>query len=158
MKISDFDNKTPKLVLEEFFQGQLEGWGVTLSRFGAFQNQFKISAEGRWDAAANTLALKEIYTFDDGHTDTLTWTIIKRDGGTYEGRETRIEGIAAGEQAGNAFRWQYSRDVPDADGQTSKLGFDDWFWLQQPDVLVAHASLTKLGVEIATMNVFHRKL
>ncbi len=158
MKISDFQRRMPLLRLEEFFSGRLQGWGVTLSRFESFQNQFKIDAEGEWDSAANSLALRETYTFDDGHIDTLTWTILKRDDGSYEGRETRIEGVADGAHSGNAFHWKYSRDVPAKDGSSSKVGFDDWFWLQDADTLIAHASLTKLGVEVSTLNAFYRRM
>lgn len=158
MKIADFRDRMPALRLEEFFSGRLQGWGVTLSRFESFQNQFKIDAEGEWDSAANSLALRETYTFDDGHIDTLTWTILKRDDGSYEGRETRIEGVADGEQSGNAFHWRYSRDVPAKDGSSSKVRFDDWVWLQDADTLIAHASPTKLGVEVSTLNAFYRNI
>jgi len=39
---------------------------------------FTIKGEGRWDASANTLLLKETYQFEDGHHDQLIWTIINR--------------------------------------------------------------------------------
>jgi hypothetical protein len=111
--------------------------------------------KGRWDEAANTLALRERYTFDDGHVDTLVWTIIKRSPTSYEGRETHINGLATGEQRGNAFHWTYTRDVPGKDGSASTFGFSDWFWLHEPGRMTAHASLTKLAVEVATLNVFY---
>jgi hypothetical protein len=158
MKVQDFASKEPSFVLEDFFEGKTQGWGVTLSRFETLQNQFKIEAEGRWDGVNRTLALREVYTFDDGHIDTLDWTIRKTDSGSYEGKETRISGEAAGEQSGNAFHWKYSRDVPSADGSSVTVGFDDWFWLQDADTMIAHATLTKMGVEVSTLNAFYRKL
>jgi len=158
MKISDFEEKRPTFRLEEFFTGRVQGWGVTLSRFEVLQNQFKIEAVGSWDVVANTLAIKEIYTFDDGHVDELTWSILKKDDRSYEGRETRIGGLADGTQAGNAFRWSYTRDVPAANGTSANISFDDWFWLQDAETMIAHASLSKLGVEISTLNAFYRKV
>lgn len=158
MKIEDFAGRKPPFILEDFFSGSLRGWGVTLGRMGALQNMFTIEAEGRWDAAAHTLALRETYSFDDGHVDVLTWTIIKRQDGMYEGRETLIEGLAEGEQAGNAFHWTYHRNVPSADGTKSKFGFSDWFILHEDgNHMTAHASLTKLGIEFATLNVFYER-
>ncbi|MFP3547430.1 DUF3833 family protein [Rhizobium sp. SIMBA_035] len=121
IKIEDLETKTPAFRLEEFFSGRLEGWGVTLSRFESFRNQFRIEAEGKCDQASNALTLREIYTFDDGHVDTLNWTILKKDDRTYEGRETRIEGTAHGEQAGNAFHWKYGREVPVEGGSSSMM-------------------------------------
>jgi hypothetical protein len=158
VEIARFAGRTPRFELEKFFSGKLEGWGYTVSRFNTLQNQFKILAKGKWDASISTLSLKETYTFDDGHKDVLNWTIVKRSGSEYEGREDRIDGAAKGEQAGNAFHWAYRREVPDNEGKTSSLGFDDWFWLQQPDVMVAHASMTKLGIEVARLSAFYRKI
>ena len=159
MKIAEFADGKPQFVLEEFFSGRLKGWGLTLGRMGGLQNRFTIEAEGRWDATANTLVLKETYAFDDGHHDILTWTIIKRDEGTYEGRESLVDGTASGEQAGNAFRWQYSREVPNADGTKTKFGFDDWFFLHDDGAhMSAHASLTKLGIEFAALSVFYERI
>ena len=158
MNIKDFQDKVPVFVLEEFFSGSLRGWGVTLGRMGGFQNSFSLEAEGRWDASANTLSLKEVYTFDHGHQDFLTWTIIKRSAEEYEGRETLIEGKAHGEQAGNAFHWKYSREVPSADGSKTAFGFSDWFILHDRDHMTAHASLSKLGLEVATLSAFYERL
>jgi hypothetical protein len=127
------------------------------NRFGSFQRQFKIEASGQWDEAAKTLKLVETYTFDDGQVDKLDWSIVKRSASRYEGHETRITGTAVGEQAGNAYHWSYSRRVPSKDGSEANLTFDDWFWLQDEQTLVARASVSKFGVEVATLSVFYRK-
>ena len=145
-------------MLEEFFSGRLRGWGTTIGRMGGLQNRFTIDAEGTWDPSANVLSLKETYVFDDGHTDILTWTILKRGEDEYEGRETLIDGNAIGEQAGYAFHWQYHREVPAADGSKTKFGFDDWFLMHDAAHMSAHASLTKLGIEVATLNAFYEKV
>jgi len=157
MKIEDFAGKKPVLTLERFFAGQTRGWGVMQNRFGTFQRQFSIEATGAWDATSQSLKLTETYTFDDGQIDRLDWTIVRRGEGRYEGRETRIDGTATGRQAGNAYHWTYTRRVPAKDGSESSLGFDDWFWLIDEDTLAARASVTKFGIEIATLSVFYRK-
>jgi hypothetical protein len=158
MKIEDFATTTPVFRLEEFFHGKLKGWGTTLSRFGTLENRFTIEVEGIYDPAAQSLALKEIYAFDDGHTDTLIWTIIKRSDTGYEGREALIDGLAEGSQAGSAFNWTYTRAVPAKDGSKTSFRFADWFWLIEPNVMVAHASLTKLGIEVARLSAFYQKV
>jgi hypothetical protein len=158
LNLQDFADKEPRFILEEFFSGSLRGYGMTIGRLGGFQNRFTIDARGRFDASANVLSLTEDYFFDDGHSDRLTWTILKRDKGRYEGRETLIDGAAEGEQSGCAFRWQYSRDVPQADGSKTRFGFDDWFILHDERHMSVHASLTKLGVEVATLEAFYEKV
>jgi hypothetical protein len=158
VNIVDFANQRPLFVLEDFFSGPVRGWGITLSRMSNLQNRFMIEAEGRWDASANTLLLTETYSFDDGHRDFLTWTIINRGEGKYEGRETLIDGTAEGQQAGNAFRWKYHREVPAADGSKTRFGFDDWFFLHDERHVSAHASLTKMGIEFATLSAFYERV
>lgn len=158
MKLQDFADRESKFILEEFFSGTLRGYGMTIGRLGGFQNRFTIDARGRFDGSANVLSLTEDYFFDDGHSDTLAWTILKRGENRYEGRETLIDGTAYGEQAGCAFRWQYSRDVPDADGSKTRFGFDDWFILHDERHMSVHASLTKLGLEVATIEAFYERV
>jgi hypothetical protein len=70
--------------VEHFIPGRLWEWGAHLAGWG-LQNRFIITAEGRWDPSANTLSLKEVYTFDDGHQAFLTWKIIKRGETGYRG-------------------------------------------------------------------------
>ncbi len=163
MKIEDFRDRGPALVVERFFDGELEGHGLALSRFGSLQRLFFVRARGRFDPAEGVLHLTETYTYDDGQVDELHWT-IRRDGAadedgvaSYEGEEVRVAGAAVGRQAGNAFHWKYKRNVPDSEGGESLLSFDDWFWLQDERSLVVQATISKI-VEIGTMTVFYRRL
>ena len=156
MKVEDFADRQPILVLETFFAGRTEGWGIMQTRFGTLQKQFRIAAEGAWDPDTRTLHLTETYRFDDGRVDRLEWTIRRGDDGRYEGREPRVDGTASGRQAGNAFHWTYRRRSPAAGDRL--LAFDDWFWLQPDGVLIARASVRRFGLEIATMSVFYRRL
>jgi hypothetical protein len=158
MDIRDFEDKGPAFRLEDFFSGRLKGWGYTVGRFGGYQNSFKIDTQGHWDPRSSTLTMSEFYRFDDGHSDPLNWSILKKSDEEFEGFEASIDGFAKGEQRGNAFHWQYSRDVPNKDGDTTRFGFDDWFWLIDPEVLCASVSITKLGVEVARLSAFYRKL
>jgi len=158
MDISDFENKTPVLRLEDFFSGRLKGWGYTVGRFGGFQNAFKIDTQGHWDPTVRTLSMSEFYRFNDGHSDPLNWSILKKSDFEYEGFEPSIAGSAKGEQRGNAFHWQYSREVPCKDGDRTSYGFDDWFWFLEPTVLCVSASITKLGIEVARLSAFYQRI
>ncbi|WP_333919225.1 DUF3833 family protein [Bradyrhizobium sp. CCBAU 45321] len=87
------------------------------------------------DEDTDTVVFTETYTFDDGHSDTLRWTIHKMGEGQYTGHENRLDGEATGEQAGCAFHWKYSRETPQGDGKSFKLNFDDWFYaIDGPDL------------------------
>jgi Protein of unknown function (DUF3833) len=147
----------PKLVLEEYFSGALAGHGATFGRFGSLTNQFIIQARGMWNGSNSTLALEEIYRFDDGHVDTLNWSIVRSSHGKYYGHESRLLGTALGKQEENSFEWKYTRNAPQRRGSGSVLTFSDWFLLTSDTVLLAQARVTKWGFHVATIAVVYTK-
>ena len=46
MKIEDFKNTTPEFPLEEYFDGNLEAWGIFEDRFGNLRRQFRVEING----------------------------------------------------------------------------------------------------------------
>ena len=112
MAIEAFKETKPLFLPEKFLVGKLEGWAVLESLIGGLLKRASIKAHGEWEAGTQTVLFTETYTFDDGQADTLRWLIRKTGGGRYTGLENRIEGEAAGEQAGCAFHWKYTRDTP----------------------------------------------
>lgn len=128
MQISDFESTTPVYRPEEFLVGQLEGWGILERLTGPLQNRFTVTAQGTREAAWQSLRFVETWTFDDGHVDTLSWTITKTAEGAYTGDEPNLVGAAKGDAAGCAYHWRYTRDTPQKDGKTLKLDFSDRFF------------------------------
>lgn len=156
MKIEDFAGKGPVFTPEDFFNGQLEGWGVMESPLGALQKRYTVRAEGR-RSDDGLIHFTEVWTFDDGHVDTLNWQITPLGGGRYSGTETRIDSEAQGEQAGFAYHWTYSRDTPQPDGKSIKLHFDDWFWRIDEDTVIVKGTAGRLGIPFVTAHVTYRK-
>ena len=128
MAIDAFAGARPLFLPQQFFVGQLEGWAVLESLVGGLLKRATITGHGVLDADTDTVVFIETYSFDDGHSDTLHWTIRRGQEGKYTGLENRLEGEAIGEQAGCAFHWKYTRDTPQAGGKSFKLNFDDWFY------------------------------
>ena len=149
--------RRPSLRLEEFFDGSAKGWGFTHSRFGTLSQHFDIKAQGKWNEATRTLLLNEVYLFDDGHRDVLEWRITRHSENRYSGTETNLKGEAQGEQSDNHFRWKYVRDVPQAGGGPTRMAFDDCFYLQEPKVLMARATVSRFGFEIGVITVTYLK-
>ena len=158
MAIEDFEGTLPEFLPEDFFSGKLEGWAVIESPIGGLQKRATISAEGSWDPASQTVTFTETYSFDDGHTDTLHWVIKKVGSGKYVGTEARLDGQAEGEQAGCAYHWRYSRDTPQADGGSSSLNFDDWFYRIDQNACVVRGTAGRAGLPFATAHVTYRKI
>jgi hypothetical protein len=158
MGIEDFKGTKPEFLPDEFFVGKLEGWAVFESLVGGLQKRATISATGEWDIASQAVAFTETYTFDDGHTDTLNWSIRKVADGKYTGRESLLDGDADGEQAGCAFHWKYTRDAPQADGKNTKLNFDDWFYRIDDRACIVRGSAGRAGLPFAMAHVTYRRI
>ena len=55
MKPTDFKNATPQLVIEEYFAGETQAWGLFEDRFGTIRRQFSVDIVGTWDGEFLTL-------------------------------------------------------------------------------------------------------
>ena len=124
----------PAFLPEVFFIGRLEGWAVFESLTGGLQKR------------ATIVGL------------TLRWTIRKSAPGKYNGIENRLEGDAKGEQAGCAFHWKYTRNTPQAGGKSTKLNFDDWFYMIEERACIVRGSAGRAGLPFATAHVTYVKL
>lgn len=158
MAIDDFKSTKPLFLPERFFVGRVEGWAVLESLVGGLLKRASITGHGEFESHTETVLFTEAYTFDDGHSDTLHWTIRKGQEGRYTGLENRLEGEAIGEQAGCAFHWKYTRDTPQAGGKSFKLNFDDWFYAIDDRACIVRGSAGRAGIPFATAHVTYRKL
>lgn len=154
MKIEDFEGSTPRLVLEEYFAGTTRAWGIFEDRFGNLRREFKVDIVGTWDG--RTLTLEEDFVYSDGETDRRVWQIEKLDGNRYRGRADDVIGTAEGVARGKALSWSYDI-VLKMGGSDLKVRFNDWLFLQDAEVMINRASVTKFGIEIGTVTLFFRK-
>ena len=154
MALDSFKDAKPELVLEDYFKGRTEAWGIFEDRFGKLRRQFKVTIDGKWDG--KTLTLDERFKYDDGETDQRIWRITKLGKGKYEGTAADVIGIATGEASGNALNWRYDMDLKVGDG-SFKVTFNDWMFLQSDGVLINRAKVSKLGVEIGSVTLFFKK-
>ncbi|GHF11440.1 hypothetical protein GCM10017044_01500 [Kordiimonas sediminis] len=150
MKVSDFTNQTPTLLIEEYFVGETIAYGVFENRSGEVKSQFKVVINGTYED--NVLTLDEDFFYKDGSVDKRIWKIRKLPDGTYEGSADGVVGIARGEASGNAFNWVYVFDLP-VDDTSYKLKFDDWMFLQEDGVLLNRAHVTKWGFNVGSVTL-----
>lgn len=150
MKPIDFKESKPVFRLEEYFQGTTRAWGIFEDRFGTLRRQFTVEITGTWDG--ETLVLDEQFTYADGETDQRVWHIRKIDSHRYEGIADDVVGKASGESYGSVLNWQYDMDLK-ISGNTLRVHFDDWMFLQPTDVLLNRAKVTKFGVKIGSVTL-----
>jgi hypothetical protein len=148
MKIEDFQQTRPEFILEEYFLGKTQAWGLFEDRFGNVQRQFVVDINGTWDG--KTLILNEDFVYSDGETENRVWTLNRTGPTTYTGTTANVIGQATGTRAGNTFNWTYDFNLKVGDGYW-KVRFDDWMFLQPDGVLLNKASVTRWGIKLGTV-------
>ncbi len=154
MKIEDYEGKSPKLVLEDYFDGETRAWGIVRDRFGNIRRQFTVDMVGHWDG--QLLVLDETFSYDDGETDKRVWKIRKIDAHTYEGKATDVIGSAVGKAYGSALNWRYTLALKIGE-RTWNVAFDDWMFLQSDGVLFNRAEMSKFGFTLGEISLFFKK-
>jgi hypothetical protein len=154
MKLDDFADGSPPLVLESYFLGRTEAWGLFEDRFGRVRRQFKVEIDGTFDG--RELTLVEDFVYADGAQDQRIWRITALGDGRYQGRADDVVGVADGQARGNALHWRYDMLLPIGDG-TWQVHFDDWMFLQDDGVLINRATVTKFGLALGQVTLFFRK-
>ncbi len=154
MKPEEFDGTSPRFILEEYFSGNVQAWGVFQDRFGRLRRQFTVDIEGSWDG--EVLTLVEDFVYDDGEIDRRVWSIRRIDEHTYQGTADDVVGTATGISYGNALNWQYDFDLQVGDS-TLRVHFDDWMFLQDDEVMINRAEVTKWGFAVGEASIFFRR-
>jgi len=152
--LEQFQAAPRQLVLEEYFLGETTAYGLFEDRFGKVRRQFKVDIVGELEG--DRLTLTEEFFYDDGERETRIWEIDVLGDGRYRGTAGDVTGIAEGQVSGNAFNWKYKVDLK-VGGSTWNVGFNDWMFLMQDDVLLNRAYVTRYGIEIGQVTIAFRK-
>lgn len=154
MKIEDYAQFTPRFDIFEYFQGKTRGWGMFQDRGGTLKRQFVVDINGVIEN--NELVMTEDFVWNDGEKSQRIWRIQRTKPDQYSGRAADVVGQAQGKSAGNALNWQYTLNLP-VDGKTWQVNFDDWMFLQPDNVLLNHATMSKLGVRLGDVTIAFSK-
>ena len=154
MKIDDFANTEPEFNLMQFFEGNVEAWGIVEDRFGNLKRQFKVDMNGT--IRDGVLTLEEDFIYADGEKDKRIWQFSKLDERSYKGLANDIIGEAIAKERGNAFNMKYKMDL-DLGFSVLRVGFNDWMYRIDKETIINKASISKFGFNIATVTLFFRK-
>ena len=152
--MKDFENKTPKLNLFEFFKGETVAYGIFEDRFGNLKRQFRVNINGKVDN--QILTLDEDFLYDDGEQAKRIWKIEKKIDDNqkivYEGQADDVEGKASGLISGNALNWSYDIYL-NIKGSDIKVHFNDWIYKQSKDLAINRAYVSKFGINIGSVTL-----
>ena len=150
MNINNFSQNKPKFILEEYFNGKTEAWGMFHDRFGNLKRSFKVDIIGK--LKSDILTLDEKFVYDDGEKDTRIWTIKILGDSKYSGEASDVVGKATGVSSGNALNWKYKLNLKVKDS-TIMVDFDDWMFLQDKNILINRAEVKKWGLNIGVVTI-----
>ena len=142
------------LQIEEYLAGRSKLTGFFQDRFGAIRRQFEADVEGTWDG--KTLTLVEDFVYDDGETEQRTWYIEKVGDTRYQGRANGVIGRAEGGVRGNVLNWRYRFALP-VGGRTWIVQFNDWLCLQNDEILINRAEVSKFGLRLGQVVCVFRR-
>ncbi|PSW06952.1 DUF3833 domain-containing protein [Photobacterium lipolyticum] len=152
--ISEYAQSQPKFDLFQYFDGEVQAWGMLQNYSGKQIRRFDVSIQGTVDGDA--LTLKEDFIFDDGEQQQRIWKITRGNNGTYVGKADDVVGEAKGVAVGNALNWQYTLRVP-MDDTSYDIRFDDWMFRQDDTRVFNVAEMTKWGFTVGKVTLFFEK-
>lgn len=149
--IEDYQNETPKLKLETFFNGNLVAYGTVQDYSGKVVQRFRADIVGTWNGDSGVL--DEVFYYADGTTDTRVWNLTKTGPNTYEGTAGDVEGIAVGTTAGNALHWVYDLTI-EMDGEPLTITLDDWMYLIDENNMINRTTMYKFGLPVGEITLY----
>ena len=148
--VTDYVNDTPKLKLDQFFQGQSRAWGVLHDWRGKQSVRFTAELCGSWQG--NNGDLYELFYFSDGRIEQRHWQLQQNSDGSVSGSAGDVVGQATGQLAGNSLYWEYTLRIP-YDGDTLDVKVKDWLYLIDNENLLNRTSLHKFGVTVGELTL-----
>lgn len=154
MDPSVYRQESPRLLLEQYFNGPVTAWGMFQDRSGKVMRRFKVDLVGRW--TGDTGVLEEDFSYSDGTTERRVWTIKAHGDGRYTGTAADVVGQADGRADGNALHWRYTLALPVND-RIYHVTLDDWMYLIDERVMINRARMSKFGIHLGDVTIsFHR--
>lgn len=151
---SRYATETPRLDLQQYFNGTLDAQGIFQDRSGVVVKRFAVVIVCAWKGDVGTL--DESFTYSDGTRQKRIWTLKKTDAGHYIGTAADVIGAAEGVVAGNALRWKYVLALP-VDGKVVNIDFEDWMYLMDQRTMLNRAALSKYGVHVGDVTLSFSK-
>jgi hypothetical protein len=155
VSVEDYAGRKPRIVAEEFFNGELLAHGVVKDRSGKVTRYFEATIDASWRDGIGTL--DERFVFDDGEQQTRVWTLKPSGDNTYQASAGDVIGIGGMTVAGNSVFLDYVLRVP-YDGDTIDLRIDDRMYLVSERVLLNESIMTKWGFKVGSLMLVIEKL
>ncbi|WP_427982811.1 DUF3833 domain-containing protein [Agarivorans sp.] len=153
--VEHYANNQPRLVLSEFFTGELSAHGIVKNRSGELIRYFNASIQASWDEAGNG-QLDEYFVFDDGEQQRRVWQLQKQADGSYLASANDVPIAAPIRLAGNAMFMDYVLSLQYR-GKPLDVVVEDKMYLVNPTTLINESRLTKFGFTVGSVSLVIKK-
>lgn len=153
--VEQYSDNRPKLIMEEFFRGQLKAHGIVKNRSGEVIRYFNADICGRWTAEGKG-TLEELFIFNDGEHQTRTWVLDPAGTDRYKAQANNVVGTSTAVVSGNALFMNYVLKVPYRKWVLD-IGVRDRMYLVNPDTIINESTLRKWGFEVGSVTLTIRK-
>ncbi|WP_445940586.1 DUF3833 domain-containing protein [Pseudomonas sp.] len=149
-QVNDYASEQPRLELSDYFNGDLQAWGMFQNRSGEVVKRFHVAMTGTWKGDVGVL--DERFTYSDGSTERRVWTLKKQADGSWRGTADDVVGEAIGQVSGNTLRWRYKLRLK-VDDSTYVVDFDDWMFQMDGQVMLNRARMSKWGIDLGQVTL-----
>ena len=149
-KIEDYQKNSPKLLVENFFNGKLHAMGIVKNRQGKVIRYFSAVIEATWSEGIGTL--DERFVFDDGEQQQRIWTLKQQDDGSYLASANDVIGEHKMHIAGNALFMDYILRIPYDDGHINVV-VEDKMYLVTEGHIINTSIMRKWGFEVGSIQL-----
>ncbi len=122
----DFVLNAPAINIKNFLDGDLEGHGIKMNKYGEIVEVQLIKIKSRWQG--NKAQIEFNYQLDGQTFDSRIWLLTLNQDGTFEANSHDAVGMVKGKQKGNTAQIIYDLMVPELDRKV-KSHFEDKFYL-----------------------------
>lgn len=145
--------RTPKFVMQEFFQGELCSWGVIRDTDGFVKRKFIAKIKATQENGV--ILLDEKFTFNDGELQNRLWK-FKQQGTQWIGTAGDVVGEAKAKIYGDSIQLKYKLKI-DNDGSEWQINMLDWLHLIDENTLIGTTKMSKWGFNLGRIDLIMRK-
>lgn len=124
----------PKFNVKSFFDGGIEGFGITQNENGQIIATQKINISAKWTDKRGVI--EKSYSSSDGDKDNVTWLVDLKDSGVFSVLGHGFTSSSEGKQIGNAMQITYKNSIPKQDGSKEESEVVENYYLVDEDSLI----------------------
>ena len=129
----------------EFFEGEVEAWGIFVDLFGVERQRLKVHMTGTWQGL--DFHLGETFEYDTGESDKRKWIVRDTSPSGFTARGEDCPGPVQGVNGEGAIHMSYDFNLKYA-GRTYAVHFDDKVFRLEDGRAYSKVTMKKFGVTL----------